>query len=49
MTVEKNKQVVRDFCEIAFNAKKPADAARQFIGDKYIQPIPRRPTARRDS
>ena len=41
--IEQNKQVVRDFCEVAFNAKNPADAAQQFIGAQYIQHNPSAP------
>ena len=41
--IEQNKQVVRDFCEVAFNAKNPADAAQRFIGAQYIQHNPMAP------
>jgi len=41
--IEQNKQVVRDFCEVAFNAKRPDEAAREFIGDQYIQHNPSAP------
>jgi predicted SnoaL-like aldol condensation-catalyzing enzyme len=41
--IERNKQVVRDFCEVAFNAKNPADAAQRFIGTQYIQHNPSAP------
>ena len=41
--IEHNKQIVRDFCEIAFNAKRPADAAEQFLGTEYIQHNPMAP------
>ena len=41
--IERNKQIVRDFCELAFNAKQPADAAQQFLGPQYIQHKPQAP------
>ena len=41
--IERNKQVVRDFCDLAFNAKLPAEAAEQFIGAQYIQHNPTAP------
>jgi predicted SnoaL-like aldol condensation-catalyzing enzyme len=37
---EKNKKIVRDFYEMAFNHHKPAEAAKKYIGDKYIQHNP---------
>jgi predicted SnoaL-like aldol condensation-catalyzing enzyme len=41
--IERNKQVVRDFCEVAFNDKQPADAAERFMGTEYIQHNPSAP------
>ena len=41
--IEHNKQVVRGFCELAFNAKRPADAAQRFLGSQYIQHNPTAP------
>ena len=37
---EKNKKIVREFYEMAFNQHKPTDAAKKYIGDKYIQHNP---------
>jgi len=41
--IERNKQVVRGFCETAFNLKQPAEAAEQFLGREYIQHNPMAP------
>ena len=41
--LDHNKQVVRDFCETAFNAKQPAEAAERFLGPEYIQHNPTAP------
>jgi len=41
--VEKNKKLVRDFYEMAFNQHKPTEAAKKYIGDKYIQHNPHVP------
>ena len=41
--IERNKQVARDFCEVAFNAKQPADAAQRFMGAEYVQHNPSAP------
>ena len=38
--IERNKQVVREFYELAFNEKRPADAAERFLGPEYIQHNP---------
>ena len=38
--LERNKQIVLDFLNLAFNQKKPAEAADRFIGAKYIQHNP---------
>jgi predicted SnoaL-like aldol condensation-catalyzing enzyme len=35
-----NKQVVRDFYDLAFNQQKPGDAAARFIGPTYRQHNP---------
>lgn len=35
--LEKNKQVVRDFLELAFNQGKPEIAVGKYLGDTYIQ------------
>lgn len=37
---EKNKKLVRDFYELAFNSHKPTEAAKKYIGNKYIQHNP---------
>ena len=37
---ENNKKIVRDFYELAFNRHKPTEAAKKYIGDKYIQHNP---------
>lgn len=40
-TVEaKNKQVVLDFYDLAFNRHKPTEAAAKYIGDQYVQHNP---------
>ncbi len=36
----KNKKVVVDFYELAFNKHKPTEAAKKYIGNKYIQHNP---------
>lgn len=41
--VESNKHLVVSFYEMAFNQHKPTEAAKQFIGDKYIQHNPNVP------
>ena len=38
--LERNKQTVLAFFDLAFNEKKPAEAAAKFIGDKYVQHNP---------
>lgn len=37
---ESNKKLVIDFYEMAFNQHKPTEAAKKYIGDKYIQHNP---------
>ncbi|WII72058.1 nuclear transport factor 2 family protein [Bdellovibrio sp. 22V] len=39
-TPEENKVLVRDFYEMAFNQHKPREAAKKYIGKKYIQHNP---------
>lgn len=39
-TSEQNKKIVTDFYELAFNKHKPTEAAKKYIGDKYIQHNP---------
>jgi predicted SnoaL-like aldol condensation-catalyzing enzyme len=38
-----NKKLVRDFYEMAFNQHKPTEAAKKYIGSKYIQHNPNVP------
>ncbi len=38
-----NRKVVLDFYELAFNEHRPTEAARLYIGDRYIQHNPRVP------
>src|ERR1700733_4627932 len=40
---EKNKAMVRDFYDLAFNKHKPTEAAKKYIGDHYIQHNPHVP------
>ena len=35
-----NKKIVRDFYELAFNQHKPTEAAKRYIGSRYIQHNP---------
>ena len=42
-TQEKNKKIVLDFYEMAFNQHKPTEAAKKYIGDAYIQHNPHVP------
>ncbi len=42
-TQEKNKQIVRDFYELAFNHHKPTEAANKYIGGTYTQHNPHVP------
>lgn len=39
-TTETNKKLVRDFYEMAFNAHRPTEAAKKYLGSKYIQHNP---------
>ncbi|MBX3302161.1 MAG: ester cyclase [Nitrospira sp.] len=40
---EKNKKLVRDFYELAFNQHRPTEAAKKYIGEQYIQHNPNVP------
>jgi predicted SnoaL-like aldol condensation-catalyzing enzyme len=37
---ENNKKIVRDFYELAFNQHKPTEAAKRYIGTRYVQHNP---------
>lgn len=37
---EANKKLVLEFYDLAFNKHKPTEAAKKYIGDKYIQHNP---------
>lgn len=37
---EKNKKIVTDFYELAFNKHKPTEASKKYIGHHYIQHNP---------
>lgn len=41
--VEKNKRLVVEFYNMAFNDHKPTEAAKKYIGEKYIQHNPHVP------
>lgn len=40
---ESNKKMVLEFYDLAFNKHKPTEAAKKYIGDKYIQHNPHVP------
>jgi len=42
-TLESNKAVVRDFYDLAFNQKKPAEAVAKHLGPVYRQHNPQAP------
>ena len=37
---QKNKKVVEEFYDLAFNKHKPAEAMKLYVGEKYIQHNP---------
>jgi len=41
--IQKNKETVRGFYELAFKDHQPAEAAAKYIGSKYIQHNPQAP------
>jgi predicted SnoaL-like aldol condensation-catalyzing enzyme len=41
--LEANKQMVREFYELAFNEKKPEQAVERYVGPRYIQHNPQAP------
>jgi predicted SnoaL-like aldol condensation-catalyzing enzyme len=46
---QKNKQTVIAYYNMAFNERKPAEAAQKYGGAHYIQHNPKHPTASRRS
>ncbi len=40
---QKNKQTVLDYCTLAFNYRKPAEAVEKYGGSHYIQHNPQAP------
>jgi predicted SnoaL-like aldol condensation-catalyzing enzyme len=46
MSVAENRRVVVAFYERLFNAKQPAEAVREHLGDPYIQHNPNTPDGR---
>lgn len=38
--LQRNKSIVREFYEMAFNARNPEEAAEKFLGSVYIQHNP---------
>jgi predicted SnoaL-like aldol condensation-catalyzing enzyme len=41
--IERNKQTVVEYYELAFNAKEPEQAVEKYLGPKYIQHNPQAP------
>jgi predicted SnoaL-like aldol condensation-catalyzing enzyme len=41
--MERNKQIVVEFYELAFNAKQPRQAVERYVGPQYIQHNPQAP------
>ena len=45
--LERNKNDVVAFYDLAFNQKNPAEAIKRYVGEVYIQHNPTVPTERR--
>ena len=43
MDLEANKRIVKEFYELAFNAKQPEQAVEKYVGPRYIQHNPQAP------
>ena len=41
--IEHNKRIVREYYELAFNDKQPAEAVARYVGSEYIQHNPQAP------
>ena len=41
--IERNKQTVVDYYELAFNDKQPEEAVEKYLGPRYIQHNPQAP------
>ena len=41
--IQRNKQTVVDYYELAFNAKQPEQAVEKYLGPQYIQHNPQAP------
>jgi predicted SnoaL-like aldol condensation-catalyzing enzyme len=41
--IQRNKQTVVEFFELAFNAKQPEEAVEKYLGPQYIQHNPQAP------
>jgi predicted SnoaL-like aldol condensation-catalyzing enzyme len=43
MDLEANKRTVKEFYELAFNAKRPEEAVEKYVGSRYVQHNPQAP------